>query len=125
MPQILSTTQLLPKETIGLERYNGLDGQGLPAYATSVDFSANVLEYDVASIGSGRGAQFVTNSDGSITLTPLTLYVQGDESNVPNAEDRITLSDNRTFIVKEKITVHGLLYTRAQPDHFRLRCAVE
>jgi hypothetical protein len=123
MTQIMSTTQYLPKEAVLLERVSGYDGQGLPVYDSVETFAANVMEYDA-----GRqqtGAEFVIGRDGSQYVTALTLYIQGDEAVVPSEEDRITIDSTRTFIVREKKTVHGLEYTRAEPDHYRLRCSRE
>jgi hypothetical protein len=124
MMQIMRTTQLLPKETVTLERVDGHDGQGLTTYESAVTFEANIVEYDTAALAGEAGSQFVTNADGSMIRTPLSLYVQGDELEVPNEEDRVTV-DSKAYIVKERKLVHGLLYTRAEPDHYRLRCAVE
>ena len=122
MPQILSTTTNLPTETVGYEAPNGYDGQGMTAYATSVDVEANVVEYDMAS---KDGAQFVTNPDGSLSRIALTLYVRGDSAVVPAEEGRITLSDARKFIIKDRRAVSGLRYSRLLPDHYRYLCAVE
>jgi hypothetical protein len=120
--RILRTTQSLPKETLQWEPFDGYDGEGKPSYGSPLDFEANVLEYDPSGFS---GRTFVTNADGSVTHVPLCLYIQGDEENVPNQEDRVTLGDDRTFIVVDKKIVHGLRYTHAQPDHYRLRCRIE
>jgi hypothetical protein len=124
-PQILRTTRNLPKEDVGYQDRTGLDGQGAPSYGSSVDLSANVVEYDTATSGRGSGAQFVTAPDGSIIRTPLTLYVEGDSLVVPAVEARIALSDGRSFIVAEVAKVAGLLFSRHEPDHYRVRCKVE
>lgn len=123
MPRILRTTRRLPKETLQLERFLSLDAQGMPSYASPVDFQANVLEYDAAGTLRG-GAEFVVMRDGSQVKVPLTLYVQGDEANVPAEEDRITRG-SAYFIAAERKPVSGLRYTAAQPDHYRVRCRVE
>lgn len=123
MTQILRTTRRLPLETLELERYISMDGQGAPSYDTTVDIEANVVEYDAGA--TGKGAAFVTTRDGSQVHTPLTLYMRGDATVVPNEQDRITLADGRAFIVAEKKPVSGLRKRRTEPDHYRLRLRTE
>jgi hypothetical protein len=123
MPRILRTTRRLPKETLELEPFLTLDAQGMPSHGSPVEFEANVLEYDAA-VGM-KGAEFIIVRDGSRVETPLTLYVQGDATDVPAEQDRVIRGSGSKFIVAEKKTVSGLLYTAAQPDHYRLRCRVE
>lgn len=124
MTRILRTTRRLPLEIVQLERYDGMDGQGMPSYDTPVDVDANVVEYDAATPGT-TGRAFVTTPDGSRIDTPLTLYMRGDAAVVPNEQDRITLADERTFIVAERKAVSGLRRRRTEPDHFRLRLRKE
>lgn len=124
MTQVLRTIRRLPKETLSYEAFLGLDGQGKPNYDTPVSFDANVLDYDPATGGQSQGHQFVNQGDGSKVRIPLTLYVAGDAANVPSEKDRVT-SGASTFIVLERVTVSGLRYTRANPNHFRLRCKQE
>ncbi len=119
---MLRTTATLPTETLELERFSGLNGQGLPSYDSPVDFEANVLEYDFA--GRSEGRQHVIQSDGSVILTPLTLYVRGTADVVPNEQDRI-IRDETEHIVRERIAVQGLRRLADEPDHFRLRCSRE
>lgn len=123
MTQILRTTRRLPLETLELERFDSMDGQGAPSYDTAIDIEANVVEYDASA--TGKGASFVTVPDGSQVHTPLTLYMRGDATVVPSEQDRITLSDGRAFIVVEKKPVSGLRKRRTEPDHYRLRLRVE
>ena len=117
--RMLRTTRRLPTEVVQLERSTGLDGQGAPSYASAIEFDANVLEYDAA-----RGEQFVILPDGSRVDTPLTLYIRGDETAVPDVADRITLVSGVQFIVMERTVVSGLRSSRSEPDHYRLRCKV-
>lgn len=122
-PRMLRTTARLPTETLGLEGFAGLDGQGFPSYDAPVDFEANVVEYDTALRARG-GHEHVITEDGSKIETPLTLYVQGTASVVPDEQDRITRGGTQ-FIVREKTTVQGLHRLASEPDHFRLRCSRE
>ena len=117
-PQILQITRDLPKETMSFEPFIGIDGDGQESYDTPLSFEANRMEYDAAT---KEAEQFVVLPDGSRVRTPVTLYVQGDETNVPAQEDRVTLPDSRTMIVAERKTVAGLYFTPAEPDHYRLR----
>jgi hypothetical protein len=121
-PQILRTTQRLPKEMLQYEPTVGFDGQGKPSYGTPVSFEANTLLYDPAN--SGHGAQFTVNATGSVVRIPLMLYVQGDETNVPVEGGRVTRA-GRKYIVVEAKPVSGLDYTPDEPDHHEIRCRTE
>jgi hypothetical protein len=125
-PQILRTTQRLPKETVEYEEPTGADAQGRTTYGTPAQFEANVVPYDTV-VQANKGARYVTDKDGSIIVTPLTLYIEGDEPNVPYEECRITLADTpeKRWIVAERSAPSGLDYTRFEPDHYRLRCRAE
>lgn len=116
MRQVLMTTRRLERETVTLERFVSLDAQGVPTYATAVEFEANVVESD------GAGKEFVVDQHGSKVLTPLTLYVPGTASVVPAPADRVTLDDARQFIVAERTAPRALRARRDQVDHYRLRC---
>lgn len=107
----LRTTRKLPKETLSLEAFSGIDGQGKPSYDTAVSFEANVLWSD----------EFITTSDGSEVRVPLTLYVEGDETNVPAEQDHVEV-DGVTFTVLERTEPRGLWSARSTPGHYRLRC---
>jgi hypothetical protein len=122
-PRILRTTQRLPLLTLQYEVQTGVDGQGKPSYDSAVDLDANVVEYDAAQFG--RGEQYVIADDGSRVETPLTLYVRGDSSVVPATKARVTLADDRRFIVMEVKPVAGLMRLHTEPDHYRVRCKVE
>lgn len=117
---ILATTKALDKETLELEPFAGLDGQGLPSYSSPVEFDANVIERNMPS----PGREFVVDTDGSRIDTPVTLYVEGDETNVPDEQDRVTI-DSEPYIVVERLTYRGLGMTRSQLDHIKLRLREE
>jgi hypothetical protein len=121
-PRMLRTTSALPTETLELERFAGLDGQGLPSYEAEVEFEANVVEYDFT--GFGRGREFAVDVDGSEVRTPLNLWIQGTASVVPSEQDRVTRGGS-PFIVVEKKTVQGLRRLASEPDHYHLRCRKE
>jgi len=89
MSVILSTH--LKLETVGIEAFTGVDGQGAPAYATSVDYDVSVVRQDKVVIG----------ADGSKLRTQLTLWIPFDASVAfPDERDRITF-DGTQFIVAE------------------------
>lgn len=121
MPRVLRTTRRLQKETWELERLTGLDGQGMPSYASPVEFDANVVDYDM--VGQKRGQAFVVMSDGSEVLVRKTLYVEGDESDIPDEGDRVGPpgEDEDRFIVAERSALRGLRRPRDENDHVRLR----
>lgn len=118
MTQILETTANLPREAFTLERYSSRDGYGKPSYVTpGVDFEANVEEYDKA---------YVVLPDGARLATPLTLYVPGDQDEIPDAEDRVVRTGSGVqYIVRERNIVTGLQYANDEPDHYRLRLSRE
>jgi hypothetical protein len=118
-PQILETTQNLPKEALQLEREIGISAGGQTSYDSPLAFEANVVPYDTAR--RARGSEFVVTRDGSEHRVAITLYVQGDETNVPNTGDRVTWGGRR-YIAIEKKVASGLEYTSTAPDHTRVGC---
>lgn len=118
-PRVLRTTRSLPKETWELERFAGLDGQGKPSYASPVDFDADVVEGDPAARRDGN--QYLTDTSGSRILVRRTLYIEGDEPNIPDEQDRVGPPGGTKFIVAEKSSYRGLRYARGEEDHFRVR----
>jgi hypothetical protein len=124
MTQILRTTRLLPTEAVLWEAYQGIGGTGAPSYAAAVSVLANVVPYDAVSEAEGSGDRYVIAPDGTREVVALTLYIVGDAISVPNKGDRVTWS-GATYVVVEKVTVSGLLYTAAEPDHFEIRCKAE
>ena len=118
-PQVLRTTQRLTStqgEAFGWESFTGIDGAGKKSYATSVDLTGHVVEYDGSKFN-----QFAVAPDGTAIRIPVVIFMAGDAGTVPAVEDRITLSDARVFFVAEKVPVHGLYFTRAAPDHYKLK----
>ncbi len=99
------------RETVGVEVWSGLDGQGLPSYAASVDIEVHVRRTD----------KFIIQGDGSKLAVPLTLYVPPDATVVPGEQDRVTV-DSDTFIGAELTSPRRLRAGRDAPDHYRLRC---
>jgi hypothetical protein len=124
MTQILRTTRLLPTEPVSWEAYQGIGGTGAPSYATAVSVLANVVPYDAVGGSDGSGDQYVIAPDGTREVIALTLYFVGDVTNVPGKGDRVTWS-GATYVVVEKVTVSGLFYTAAEPDHYEIRCRAE
>jgi len=116
--RILRTTQRLPKEPMQLERVTDVDQGGVTLYDSPVGFEANAVEYDV--VARSRGSEFVEARDGTRYRVVATLYVQGDQTEVPELEDRVTRQDGRKMIVTDKKIVSGLLYTSSEPDFIRL-----
>lgn len=116
---MLRTTQALPREDLTYEPHEGNDGQGMPSYGTPVSFEANVVEYSPGV----EGRQFVTDITGSKHRWAITLWVMGDAEDVPDEEARINRpSREQTFIATEVLTVSGLFFTAAEPDHYEIRC---
>lgn len=113
----------LALETVAVEPFTGVDGQGAPSYGSSVNFEARVEERRMGD-PRGGGTAYVIGPDGTEVHAPLTLYVPGDESNVPSEQDRLTVSGS-TYIVMERTPIRGLRAARGEPDHFRLRCSDE
>lgn len=114
--------RVLALETVAYEPFTGVDGQGAPSYGSSVNTQANVEERSMG--GRGEGARYVIGPDGSEVHVPLTLYIPGDEANVPSEQDRVTVSGS-TYIVMERTPIRGLRAARSAPDHYRLRCSDE
>lgn len=119
---MLRTTGSLPTETLSYEPFEGVGSDGQSSYGDALSFEANVLEYDAAQFS--QGAQFIVEDDGSRVRIPLTLYVQGTATNIPDEGDRVA-RDGRSFIVAERAPVSGLRHLPEAPDHYRLRCRDE
>lgn len=115
MTQVLRTTRALDRETVQLQAFAGIDGQGQTSYASAVSFEANVVEE----------TKYITRADGSAVRVSLTLYIVGTATVVPDEQDRVVLTDGRQFIVEEKTVPRGLREARTAPDHTRLRCRRE
>lgn len=98
-------------ETIGVEVFSSLDGEGAPSYAASVNVSGVAVQED----------EVVVGSDGSNERTTLTVYIDGNEDVLPNTDDRLTV-DSTKYIVRERKAV---LTFKNEVDHVRLRCREE
>lgn len=124
MTQMLRVTRNLPTETWSFEPKESYDDEGAPVYGTALEFEANTLEYD--GTATSKADQYVELPDGTKHRIPITLYVRGDEANVPDVEDRLTRSsDQQIYVVAVKKTVTGLWYERSAPDHYRLSLRFE
>ena len=100
-------------ETIELEAHTGQDDQGVPTYESAVEIEGRVVRVD----------EFVTNPDGSVTRTPLMVWVDGDEV-LPDEEDRLT-TRSKIFIVKERVEVRRFRSPALALDHVKLKCREE
>lgn len=99
-------------ETVGVERFAGVDGQGLPTYDTSIDFDVRAVRQD----------KVVIAADGSKLRTELTLWVPFDaDVAFPDERARVTF-DSATFIVAE---VKDVKDSNARIHHRRCRCRRE
>lgn len=98
-------------ETLSYEPLGSRDGQGKPSYGSSVSFEARArIEDDVE-----------LRIEGEDVRVALTLWVPGDESDVPQRLDRVT-RDGSTYIVMTEKPVANL---KNALDHTRLRCRDE
>ena len=97
----------LALETIGLEAFTSLDGQGSPSYGASVASKAHVLHKDDLAI----------QADGSEVRSTITLYV-GTDVTVPGHRDRVTPADGIAYIMLESKPVKRFNGTI---DHTRLK----
>lgn len=101
----------LTTETVGVEVFSGLDGQGSPSYQASQDIEARVVREDERIVG----------SDGTDQKTTLTLWVEGSESPLPDEGDRITYSGT-TYIGMDRYEGRDF---ENNVTHVRLRCREE
>ncbi len=101
----------LALETIGLEVFASLDGQGLPSYAVSVDVKGHVVRED----------ELVLLPDGSQVRSDLRIYV-GPDAPAAAHKDRVTPDDGIAYIVlksREVKTLSGVV------DHYELQAREE
>jgi len=116
--RMLRTTRDLEKETWEREAFIGLDGQGLPSYDSPTDFRANVVDYSVP--GRRDGNEFVVMRDGSQQKVVKTLYIEGEEANIPDEQDRVGPASGPSYIVGKRSDYRGLRRSRTENDHTRL-----
>lgn len=112
------------KETVAYEPRTGTDGQGAPSYGSSVNTEARVHERAMGRVGDASGTEFVIGPDGTEVNVSLTLYILGDENNIPSERDRITL-DGSKYIVMQRTPYRRPRSARDTLSHVRLRCADE
>lgn len=106
------------KETVSVEPFSSLDGQGSPSYNASQDIDVFVIEDQT-----GRGDHgLVVSAEGSEIRVSLVLWVPGDESPLPGEQDRITRSGD-TFIVEATRVAKNL--RSASIDHVKAMCRDE
>lgn len=95
-------------ETVAVEPFSGLDGQGAPSYGASQNIEARVVRED----------EQVIDADGDEIRTTLTLWVDADESPLPAEQDRVTV-DGTVYIGVSRYEGKSF---RADVTHVRLRC---
>ena len=98
----------LQLETVEVECFTGVDGQGAPSYAEAFDITARAV----------RQVKEVVGDDGSRMRTSLTLWIPPDADVLPDERDRVTY-DSTAFIVAE---VKDVKDRNAQRVHRRCRC---
>lgn len=104
----------LPKDTIGVELPNGLDGQGVQSYQASTNIDGYYTETD----------EVVFNDDGEQERVTLKVWVDADESTIPTRKSRLTI-DGTTYIVKTRKENKRLLAGGGAVDHYKLMCREE
>jgi hypothetical protein len=103
--------RLLTLETLPVEVFSSVDGQGKPTYDTPVDIEARVLRQD----------KFVTLANGSQLRTQLTVWVPPDAIVIPGERDRLEWDDELFIVVLFKEVKNR----DAAVTHYRLRCRRE
>ena len=98
-------------ETVSVEAFLTVDGQGLPTYDSPVDVDARVLQQ----------TKLVVAVDGSRTKTSLSLWVPNGAALMPDEQDRVVWS-SRNYIV---VDVKHVKDRDAQTIHRRVRCRRE
>lgn len=98
-------------ETVAVEPFSSLDGQGAPSYGASQNVEARVVRTDEQTV----------DADGSDMRTDLTLWVDAGESPLPDERDRLTYG-GVTYIVAERVEGKDF---GASVDHVRVRCREE
>ncbi|KKL08631.1 hypothetical protein LCGC14_2573940 [marine sediment metagenome] len=98
-------------ETVSVEAFLTVDGQGLPTYDSPVDVDARVLQQ----------TKLVVAADGSRIKTALSLWVPSGAALMPDEQDRVTWS-SKIYIVMD---VKHVKDRDAQTIHRRVRCRRE
>jgi|SRR5690242_1638268 len=97
--------------TVGVDAIIGVDGQGKPQYATTVDILARVVHQ----------VTLIQKPDGSTINADATLWIDGQQPVLPKEQDQIELPDGTLLEVLERkdgVTLNGAL------DHVRLMCRI-
>lgn len=100
--------QQLGVEAIALEKVAGVDGQGMPSYATAVGIEGRTVREDAV----------VQVANGDVVRTFITSWIDASQSPLPEDQDRVTFSDATVGIVVEVLqrkTLAGVL------EHVRIR----
>lgn len=101
----------LKLETVQVEEFSAVDGQGKPSYTSPVDVEARVIRQD----------KLVVLADGSQITTQLTVWFPGGTTPLLDNRDRVTFS-GELFIVMQTKDVKD---RDAQLAHRRVRCRRE
>lgn len=100
-------------ESISVESFTSVDGQGKPTYASAVVIQGRVVREDTKDANSN-----VRMGSGQEVKTIATIWVNGTVVLLPKIDDRVTLADGLVGIVAEKKDGKKL---RGALDHVRYR----
>ncbi len=109
-PSVLLSRHL-KLETIEVEAFDRVDGQGKATYLSPVDVDCRVLQQHKEAF----------DRAGSRIRTDLTLWVPPDAALLPNEQDRVTWT-SKTYIA---VDVKHVKDRDAQLTHRRVRCRKE
>lgn len=98
-------------ETVQVEAVTGIDAQGLPAYDSPVAIQARVVRHDTVDPAGTR------LGNGDLVQGIATLWVDGAAASLVALHDRVTLADETTGIVGDRIEARTLKGTL---DHLTL-----
>lgn len=108
----MSISSRLATDTLEVEPFDTLDGQGVPSYSASQTVSARVV----------LSGERTVDSEGSEVRADLVAWVDSGESHLPDTRDRLTHDDGETYIVinrKERRRLTGGL------DHVKVEAREE
>ena len=97
----------LTLETVQVEQWLTVDGQGKPTYDTPVDIEARITRQD----------RVVLGAEGSYVQKELALWVPPDAAVLPNEHDRLTYGGEVFYVLQVK----DIKDRNAQLVHRRLR----
>lgn len=107
----MSISSRLATDTLEVEPFDDLDGQGAPSYSASQEISARVV----------LSGERTVDSEGSEVRADLVAWVDSGEDQLPDTRDRLT-HDGETYIVinrKERRRLTGGL------DHVKVEAREE